>query len=69
MTTLAKDATVLVREEGPAAVITLNRPDKRNALSLELLEELLGTLRRVSGEAGVRVDRPRGRRPRVLGRS
>ena len=48
MKTLAEDATVLVREEGPAAFITLNRPDKRNALSLDLIEELLGTLRRVS---------------------
>jgi len=26
--------------EGPTGIITLNRPDKRNALSLELLEEL-----------------------------
>lgn len=36
--------TVLVRREGPAAVITLNRPDKRNALdphSQDLLEEIL----------------------------
>src|SRR6185312_15661168 len=55
MKTLAEDATVLVRAEGPAAYITLNRPDKRNALSLELLEELLGTLRRVSSEPDVRV--------------
>ncbi len=55
MKTLAEDATVLVRNEGPAAFITLNRPDKRNALSLELIEELVGTLRRVSDEAGVRV--------------
>ena len=53
--TLAGDATVLVREEGPAAFITLNRPDKRNALSLDLIEELLGTLRRVSAQAGVRA--------------
>jgi len=53
--TLAEDATVLVREEGPAAFITLNRPDKRNALSLDLIEELLGTLRRVSARAGVRA--------------
>src|SRR4051812_44430530 len=53
--TLAGDATVLVREEGPAAFITLNRPDKRNALSLDLIEELLGTLRRVSARAGVRA--------------
>jgi enoyl-CoA hydratase/carnithine racemase len=55
MKTLAGDATVLVREEGPAAVVTLNRPDKRNALSLELIEELLGTLRRVSAQPGVRA--------------
>jgi len=40
---------------GPAAVITLNRPDRRNALSLELIEELLGTLRRVSEQEGVRA--------------
>jgi enoyl-CoA hydratase/carnithine racemase len=53
--TLAGDATVLVREEGPAAHVTLNRPDKRNALSLELIEELLATLRRVSARAGVRA--------------
>jgi len=53
--TLAGDATVLVREEGPAAFITLNRPDRRNALSLDLIEELLGTLRRVSAQAGVRA--------------
>jgi enoyl-CoA hydratase/carnithine racemase len=53
--TLAGDATVLVREEGPAAFITLNRPDKRNALSLDLIEELLATLRCVSARAGVRA--------------
>jgi enoyl-CoA hydratase/carnithine racemase len=53
--TLAGHAPVLVRERGPAAVITLNRPDRRNALSLELIEELLGTLRRVSEQEGVRA--------------
>src|SRR5215216_6617144 len=55
MTTLAGGATVLVREDGPAARLTLNRPDKRNALSLELMEELTGTLRRVSGKPDVRA--------------
>jgi enoyl-CoA hydratase/carnithine racemase len=53
--TRAEDATVLVREEGSAAFITLNQPGRRNALSLELIEELLGTLRRVSDQAGVRA--------------
>jgi enoyl-CoA hydratase/carnithine racemase len=55
MTSLATGATVLVREDGPAVRVTLNRPDKRNALSFELMRELLDTLRRVSAEPGVRV--------------
>jgi enoyl-CoA hydratase/carnithine racemase len=56
MSTLATDAAaVLVREDEPAMHITLNRPDKRNALSLELMQDLIDTLRRVSGDPGVRV--------------
>ena len=55
MTSLATGATVLVREDGPAARVTLNRPDKRNALSFELMEDLIAALRRVSAEPDVRV--------------
>jgi enoyl-CoA hydratase/carnithine racemase len=55
MSTIAPGATVLVRQDGPAARVTLNRPEKRNALSLELMQELLAALRRVSGEPGVRA--------------
>ena len=55
MSTLATGATVLVREDGPAARVTLNRPDKRNALSRDLMDELLATLRRVSTQDGVRA--------------
>jgi enoyl-CoA hydratase/carnithine racemase len=36
--------TILVREDGPAARVTLNRPERRNALSLELMEELIAAL-------------------------
>ncbi len=36
--------TVLLSLEPPAAIVTLNRPDKRNAFSLELIEELLEAL-------------------------
>jgi enoyl-CoA hydratase/carnithine racemase len=53
--TLAGDATVLVREEESAARLTLNRAEKRNALSLDLMEELISTLRRLGGEPGVRA--------------
>jgi enoyl-CoA hydratase/carnithine racemase len=49
------DATVLVRADGPAARITLNRPENRNALSLELMEELIATLRRLGADAGVQA--------------
>jgi enoyl-CoA hydratase/carnithine racemase len=55
MSTIAPGATVLVRQDGPAARVTLNRPDKRNALSLELMQELIAALRRVSGDPETRV--------------
>jgi enoyl-CoA hydratase/carnithine racemase len=55
MTTFASDATVLVREDGPAAHVTLNRPDKRNALSFDLMEELTTTLKRLGREPAVRA--------------
>jgi enoyl-CoA hydratase/carnithine racemase len=55
MSTLATGATVLVHRDGPAVRVTLNRPEKRNALSLELMEELIATLRRVSDEPETRA--------------
>jgi enoyl-CoA hydratase/carnithine racemase len=39
---------VLVTRDDSAARIVLNRPEKRNALSLELLDELIAALREVS---------------------
>ena len=38
-----------------SATITLDRPDKRNALSLELMEELIAALREVSARDSVRA--------------
>jgi enoyl-CoA hydratase/carnithine racemase len=55
MSTLATDAAVLVHENEPAVRITLNRPEKRNALSLGLMQELIDTLRRVSADPAARV--------------
>jgi enoyl-CoA hydratase/carnithine racemase len=40
-------ANVLVEINGPVAYLTLNRPEKRNALSLETMEELLAGLRHI----------------------
>jgi len=55
MTAVATSAAGLVREDGPAVRVTLNRPDRRNALSLELMQQLLDTLERVSADPDVRA--------------
>jgi enoyl-CoA hydratase/carnithine racemase len=44
-------ADLILKEEGPVTEITLNRPEKRNALSLSLMRELTAAL----GQAGGRV--------------
>jgi enoyl-CoA hydratase/carnithine racemase len=41
--------------EGPVAVVTLNRPTRRNALSLALMRELLECLTRIGQEREFRV--------------
>jgi methylglutaconyl-CoA hydratase len=41
-------ATVELRLEGPIATITLNRPEKRNAISFELIDDLLRALSEVA---------------------
>jgi enoyl-CoA hydratase/carnithine racemase len=46
---------LLVCTDGPAARITLNRPDKRNALSLDLMQELIDALRAASAAPGTRA--------------
>jgi enoyl-CoA hydratase/carnithine racemase len=47
--------SLLVTVDEPGARITLNRPDRLNALSLDLLQELIIALRDVSGQPGVRA--------------
>ncbi len=46
---------LLVEAEPPAARITLNRPEKRNALSLELMEELIEALKGLGAEPAIRA--------------
>jgi enoyl-CoA hydratase/carnithine racemase len=55
MTTSAVGSSVRVEIAGPAAVVTLDRPEKRNALSLALMQELIAALRSASGTPGVRA--------------
>jgi enoyl-CoA hydratase/carnithine racemase len=46
---------LLVTAKEPAARIVLNRPEKRNALSLDLMEETITALRAVSAQPATRV--------------
>ncbi len=57
MPTLPTCATagLLVESQGPVARLTLNRPDKRNALSRQLLTELEAALPRIAADQTARV--------------
>ena len=46
---------LLVTHDGSAARIVLNRPEKRNALSLELMEEIIASLRELSAQRDARA--------------
>lgn len=48
-------APVLVERVGAVAVVTLNRPDRRNALTTELKNALVAALREIGEDAGVRA--------------
>jgi enoyl-CoA hydratase/carnithine racemase len=41
--------------EGPVAVATLNRPQRRNALSLDLMRELIACLDEIGRNAAIRA--------------
>ena len=51
---IATEFANLLVERGASARITLNRPEKRNALSLELMEELIRALESVAADAETR---------------
>uniref|UniRef100_UPI0015EFEAB7 enoyl-CoA hydratase/isomerase family protein n=1 Tax=Pseudonocardia pini TaxID=2758030 RepID=UPI0015EFEAB7 len=48
-------APVTVERDGAVAVVTLNRPEKRNALTVELKEALLAALEEVAADDSVRA--------------
>jgi len=49
------DSLVLVERDGAIAVVLLNRPDQLNALSDELMEELVSALNKLDRDEGVRA--------------
>jgi len=46
---------LLITREGAAAVVTLHRPQRRNALSLALMQELIACLRQIGGDGETRA--------------
>ncbi len=46
---------LIVKEEAPLARVTLNRPEKRNALSLDLMEQVIGALEEIGASPDIRV--------------
>lgn len=47
--------TILFESDGPLAIVTLNRPERRNALSLELMTELISCLKDIGSNRELRV--------------
>jgi len=47
--------TILVKQEDTIATITLNRPQRRNGINEEMMEELVAALHQVSQDDGARV--------------
>ena len=54
---------VVTEDRGPVRYVILNRPEKRNALSQALLQELAGALRQAAGEHSVQCVVLRGEGP------
>ena len=46
---------LLVEREAPVATITMNRPERRNALSVDMMQELIDAFKAVSADKQVRV--------------
>lgn len=53
--TVAKYENILFDTEGPISIVTLNRPQRRNALSLELMIEMIACLDEIAREPNLRV--------------
>ena len=50
----AGQVTVLIEREEPIAVVRLNRPERMNALSSELMRELVGALENLDADESIR---------------
>ena len=63
MKSVTASAEILVERDGEVAVVTMNRPEKRNALSLQMMRELDAVLAALGSEKQVRAIVLRGDGP------
>ena len=47
--------TIITNQDGSSCVITLNRPDKRNAISVRMMEELIAALKAAEADESARA--------------
>ena len=47
--------TIVTAQDGPAFIVTLNRPRRRNAVSIQMMEEIMSAARLAEGESSVRA--------------
>jgi enoyl-CoA hydratase/carnithine racemase len=47
--------TILASQDGPARIVTLNRPDKRNAVSTQMMQEIIDELKAAEADESVRA--------------
>lgn len=47
--------SVLLERKGPVANITINRPEKRNAISAEVIQGMIATLKQIEEDGGIKV--------------
>jgi len=47
-------ATLQLEKDGPACIVTLNRPQRRNAISIELMDELIDATHSIDGDKEIR---------------
>lgn len=59
----ALSTEITIAREGDVALVTLNRPDKRNALSLQMMRELDSALAEIASDSHARVVILRGEGP------
>ena len=69
MNTLQTYTDIKIEREGVVAVLTMNRPEKRNALSLAMMRELDAALAQLAQDRAIARHRSARRGAGILGRS